>query len=450
MDTNSIPGDRESFEGPVVPNAGFDLSNYEANEDYFFIAYRLLSWFPVINVWGKTYYPEDIDPDVLATLTGSEVNIFHDASKIIGIVVDSAVTQDGLDVLIRLKRDAVKAQNLTVEDIVGLVNKCSLELRKEPELCSYLVLNDDLSVDRTIPAVAGFRSGMRPTTTNDPVPFYFRGNKRVVERVKPTRFTGVGLLNNPADKTALGYGIVASDDKPDNPVAPVQEPVGEPDENKDTLMELEKLQAELKEAQDKLALYETEKASAFGQVDALKAENSKLKTDLDAANTELASATEKASALQTEKDARTKTEKTAQIYDQFVAILAPESDEDKAKYQEKASAACDEHGIIREFSLDLREAKLAKAEADAKATSDKNAAAALSTNAAPLGQGNYPVTDAPKVNVAEPVNTPAKTDPKSNTESASAGTVPAVSIAPSYDGGASNTGVSSDDLLLLI
>lgn len=445
MDNLSTPGDRESFEGPVVPNAAFDLSNYEANEDYFFAAYRLLSWFPVVNVWGKTYYPEDIDPDVLSTLNGSEVNLYHDASKIIGTVIDSAITQDGLDVLMRFKRSAVESQNISIEDIVSLVNKCSLELRKAPELCSYLVLNDDLSVDRTIPAIAGSRSGMRPTSPNDPVPFYYRGDKRVVERVKPTRFTGVGLLNNPADKTALGYGIVASDDKPEIPVAPVPEPAGESEIHKDTSMELEQALAKLKEAEDKLAVYETEKASALSEVQTIKSQNADLQAKLDAANVELASANEKATALQGEKDVRIKTERAAEIFAQFSSILTPETDEEKARYQEKASAACDDDGVIREFTLDLREAKLVKAEAEQSA---RSAEAEASSNAAPVGAGQVPGGPPVGLQVAKPGNEPKTETPKSDTEQASAGNVPAVSIAPSFDGGAA-TGGASDDLLLL-
>jgi len=431
MENALTPGDRESFEGHVVPNAGFDLSNYEANEDYFFAAYRLLSWFPVVNVWGKTYFPEDIGADVLGTLTGSEVNLFHDASKIVGIVADAAMTQDGLDVLIRLKRSAIESQNLEIEDIVGYLNKCSLELRKSPDLCDYLVLNDDLTIDRTVPVLAGLRSGMRPTSPNDDVPFMYRGSQRVVERVKPTRFTGVGLLNNPADKTALGYGIVASDDMPENPVAPVQEPAGESD-NKDTLMELEQLQAALKEANDKLAVYETEKASAQSEVETLKAQNAELSSKNESLNTELASATEKAGSLQSEKDARLKQEKTAEILAQFVSILAPETDEDKSRYQERAAAACDDNGVIREFTLDLREAKLNKAEA------------AVQAAPAPVAE---PVVEAAPA-AAEPQLTPDTQIVSSETEQASAGTS-VVPIVPTFDGGVSNSGESSDDLLLL-
>jgi hypothetical protein len=435
VDTNST--DKESFEGAVVPNAAFEIAQYEANEDYVFLAYRLLSWFPVINVHGKTYFPDDIESDVLNTLVGSEVNLFHDPSKIIGVVADAKTTQDGLDVLIRLKRSAVESQNIELNDIVNLLNKCSLELRKVPEQSDYLVLNDDLSVDRTIPSLMGQRSGMKPTSPNDPVPFLYRGQQRVVERVKPSRFTGVGLLNNPADTTALGYGIVASDNIPESPVAPVQEPVGE-SENKDTHMDLDKALSELKDAQVKLASYETEHASSKSEIDRLKTEFAAAQKELEAAKEEAAGWQKNAKDLQAEKDALKKKEKASAILSDFIAVLPPKDDADKARYEERAAAACDDNGVIREFTLDLREAKLAQAEADAKSGTDVNASPITQTDSAPQN-----------AHLSTTLKTPFVKPKPNETEQASAGDKPAVSIAPAYDGSDANKGGAPDDLWLL-
>ena len=418
---------QELFEGHSVPNAAFDITQYEANEDYFYAAYRLLSWFPVINVWGKTYFSEDINDDVMATVTGAEVDLLHDQSRIVGVIQAAAKTSDGLDVLMRFKRSALAAHDVSVEDIRDSFNKCSLELTKNPNDCDFLVLSDNLTIERTIPMLSGLSVGMRPTSSNDDSPFYFQ-SKRVVERVRPTRFTGVGILNNPADKTAVNYGIVASDGsvKPLDPIAPASESVGEP-HNKDAHMdpkEVETLKAELEAVKAQLVTFTSEQAS---ETQRLATVANSLNEKIAELTTELAASKKMNDALMLEKMKKVKEEKASALFQQFSDILAPITEADKALYREKASSATDNDGVIREFTLDLREKKLDVAEA---------ASAAAATAAAT------------SVGIKTPEESKVKDDKTLEKEEASG--TPIISFVPKYDSTAKGKNALSEDEFRLL
>lgn len=187
------------------------ISLPEANEDYAYAAMRLMSWFPVINVRGATYFPEDITDELLQSLLGVQANLEHDKARVVGSIVGYLKTDDGVDVAVRIDREQADLQNLDInamrED--GYFSRCSLELSRDPDKSQHIVYDDGMNILRSIPTRAARQQGIRRTTAIDP--YRLQGN-RVAERLVPKRFTGLGLVHNPADKTSELYSVAASAD----------------------------------------------------------------------------------------------------------------------------------------------------------------------------------------------------------------------------------------------
>jgi len=201
----------EWFETDAV---AVDVSMPEPDEDYAYFAARLLSWFPVVNSKGATYFAEDFDSDLLNTLRGKQANLEHDRTRIVGTIYDYLVTDEGIDVVVQVDRRCASLQGLDLADLQSghYFSHVSVELTRSLADCFYYAIDEGYNVQQKIPVKTGNSMGMRRTTNADP--YMFQGN-RVIERIRPARFTGVGAVPNPADTTAQVYALAASDDAPE-------------------------------------------------------------------------------------------------------------------------------------------------------------------------------------------------------------------------------------------
>lgn len=182
----------------------------EPDEDYVFVAMRLFSFWPIVNSRGATFDREDFSADILETLIGKQVNLEHDGlEQVVGSVISYATTDDGVDIGVRIDREQAAHHGLDVKDMRGgYFSHCSLELTRDPANSQYIAYDDGFNIQKSIPVLTGRRMGIRRTTARDP--YNFQGYK-VAERLKPKRFTGVGLVPVPADSTAALYRVKASD-----------------------------------------------------------------------------------------------------------------------------------------------------------------------------------------------------------------------------------------------
>lgn len=207
---HSIPEDitREWFDTAQAGSSSIKLP--EPDIDYCYAAARLLSFFPVVNSKGATYFPEDIDDALLQTLIGKQANLEHDKTRIIGTICSASQTDDGIDIGVRVDRECAELQGLDVTDMRSghYFSHVSVELTKDMDDSWFLAVDDGFNVIQAIPVSIGRSMNIRRTTARDP--YKFRGH-RVVERIKPARFTGVGFVPNPADKTAALFAVSADD-----------------------------------------------------------------------------------------------------------------------------------------------------------------------------------------------------------------------------------------------
>lgn len=195
----------------------------EPDEDYAYVAARLFSWFPVVNSKGATYFPEDFDSGLLDTLKGKQANLEHNRKRIVGTIQDYLVNDEGVDVVVQIDRRCADLQNLDLSDLQNgqFFSHVSVELTRSLGDCFYYSIDEGYNVQQKIPVKTGNSMGMRRTTNADP--YMFQGN-RVIERIKPARFTGVGLVPNPADTTAQVYALAASDDAPETELPTMKNP----------------------------------------------------------------------------------------------------------------------------------------------------------------------------------------------------------------------------------
>lgn len=207
---------QEWYDTSQVPGAPTNISLPEPDEDYAYASARLLSWFPVINSKGATYFQEDFDYDLLQTLVGKQANLQHDKTRIIGTIFAFDVTPEGIDIGVRIDRECADLQGMSLDDLRSgnYFDSVSVELTRDPTHSWFMAVDDGFNVVNKIPVNTGRNQGIRRTTVADP--YKLMGN-RVVERIKPARFTGVGFVPNPADATAKLFSVAASDDSEDKP-----------------------------------------------------------------------------------------------------------------------------------------------------------------------------------------------------------------------------------------
>src|SRR5579872_3408383 len=183
--------------------------------NYFYVAYRLFSWFPVRNSKGATYFEKDVADDKVNDLVGRQVNLRHNKKDFItGTVKQAEKNAHGVDVLIEIDRELASAHGLEPEDVEkdGFFSSCSVETTWLKDESPYLLLdpNDSGTIIKELP---GTMDGIERSTAENG--YRYGGKYLVTQALKPLNFTGVGLVPNPADQTAGVYAMAASTDPDD-------------------------------------------------------------------------------------------------------------------------------------------------------------------------------------------------------------------------------------------
>jgi hypothetical protein len=368
----------------------------EADGDYMYTATRLLSWYPIVNSRGATYEKEDFDADLLGTLIGKQANLTHDKSKVIGSIFAVVANDEGIDIGVRIDREQADIHGLDEADLKEgqCFSQVSVELTKDPSESVFYAYDDEFNVLRQIPVLKGRNQGIRRTTEADP---YRLQGHRVAERIKPARFTGVGFVPNPADKTAKLYAVAASDDAEDTPKA-VPEPAKKRAEShtqassdavtKETTMSDE----EIKAIQTKVAELEAQVQEMNAQRETAAAEVAGGAAKIAALEAQLTEIAAERDALKSEKEVAAREARIDALLAELEAIRPAKDDEARVALREKAAMACDDNGTIHVLKLELEnealKAKLDEAvaasavNADAVAAADAAVAAAAAETAA--------------------------------------------------------------------
>jgi hypothetical protein len=203
------------FESIRSTQAGIELP--ESNEDYFYCAAKLCSEWPYVTQNATTYEPEDLSEDVLASLIGVQVNLRHDrVRQVVGTVVKAVKVDGGIEIVVRVDRVQAAAHNLDPEDMKpgNIYGSVSLEVSKDAKNSFFYVIDEGFNILKKIPRLDGEKLGIRRTRDSEANPYRFQGN-RVIERIKPIRFTGVGFVPDPADQTAQVYAVAADTTTPE-------------------------------------------------------------------------------------------------------------------------------------------------------------------------------------------------------------------------------------------
>jgi hypothetical protein len=200
-----------------VPYIQGNITLPDADPDYFYGAAKLCSEFPQQTLKATTYEPEDLTEDILDTLLGVQVNLRHDKIKqVVGNVIGYDKVDGGVEIAMRFDREQAAAHGLDPEDMKrgNCFSSVSLEISKDPTDSIFYVLDNQHNITKQIPYTQGVSMGMRRTLDSDTEPYKFQGS-RVIERLKPLRFTGVGLVPNPADLQAKVYAVAADAESED-------------------------------------------------------------------------------------------------------------------------------------------------------------------------------------------------------------------------------------------
>jgi hypothetical protein len=371
MMPNDIQADsvdtREWFNVPYSVAASMSLP--DPDEDYYYAAARLLSFFPVVNDRGATYEPVDWDDDTLNSLMGKQANLEHDKTKVVGSIIGYQMTDDGIDIAVRIDREQADAHGLDPEDLKGgnAFSTVSVELTRDDAHSQFYAYDEGFNVHKRIPVLAGSAQGIRRTRASDP---YTLQGLRVAERIKPKRVTGVGFVPKPSDVTAKVFKVRADAD-----AVPVQQAADQtptdvtPDVTKETAAAKEQFvmtEAELAALNAKVAALESEvrslttaKETASGEVSVAQAKITELEAKIAAKETELAASatsltevTAERDALKSEKEVAARESRISTLVAELEALNAPADDAAKTALKEKASAAIDNEAAISVLRLE--------------------------------------------------------------------------------------------------
>jgi len=326
----------------------------EPNVSYCYAGMRLISWFPVANSKGATYFSEDISDELIASLPFSLANLRHEKSTIIGTIIRAARTSQGIDCVVQIDREAAIAQGLNLQALRAgnAFSRVSVELIRDPARSRFLVIDDGYNILREIPTIAGRKINVRRTTVNDP--YLYQGN-RVIEAIVPELFTGLGFVPNPSDQSAELYAL-AADDETDETVL-VNQPAPSALTSEDSIMsvdEAQKLQEAIERLEAELATVKTEKETASAAFTDLEAKLVELTTKLTAIETEHASTVDELTTLRTEKEVAAREVSINEILAKWESARACANDEERSALREQASAACGDDGVIRSVFQDRK------------------------------------------------------------------------------------------------
>jgi hypothetical protein len=389
----------------------------EPDGDYFYTATRLLSWYPVINSKGATYEKEDFDEGLLSTLIGKQANLTHDKAKVIGSIFAVVANDEGIDVGVRIDREQADIHGLDPEDLRdgNCFSHVSVELTKDPAKSYFYIYDEGFNVKNRIPVLKGRDQGIRRSTASDP--YRLMGN-RVAERIKPARFTGVGFVPNPADKTAKLYAVAASDDseetlKPDLTSGTKKTNSGShPHEethtqaSSDAVKEKTMTDEEIKAIQDRVAELEAQVKDLDTQRETAATAAAESTARIAELEKQLSETASERDALKAEKETAAREARIDTLLSELEAIKPAKDDEDRAKLRETAAFYCDDAGVIKVLKLEreneaLKE-QIAEAKAAVESTKDADEAAKVAAAAAEKAAEEKETfsAEAPKVSIA--------------------------------------------------
>lgn len=404
----------------------------EPNEDEFFVATTLFSFWPIVNENGATLFPEDMTDDILTTLIGRQANLTHDKAKVVGSILAFLKTDTGVDVGVRIDRDQAAIHGLNVEDMRehGFFSRVSLEMTKDLTECAFLVYDEGRNIVKTIPSIFGRQAGIKRTRNNNG--YRYQGYE-VAERLKPARFTGVGFVPNPADHTATLYKVAASDSFEEIPLTPVAEQISAETSGSDvkpTERETSMSEVEIQALRDEITSLKYSIQYRDSDAEQIAASRAVLQLELDTLKAKLAESEDETASVKAERDALVTANVSAakevaanELASTLEAILPSKDDAEKALLREKAFEAVGDDGIIRLITLERTNEALSKQIADinaAKAAADATAALAtgeievnVSTETASTEVETFSA-NTPDVSIAPSVSTEDKTTGKGN------------------------------------
>ena len=214
----------------VSANARGVLEPPQATPTHFFTAGKVLSFFPVCNENGMTFFKDDVPDDMVNTLVGSTVDIQHvkpgynitdsaikGSNATIGAITEARKTADGIEIVTKLERTVVSAMGFSPEDFepgVGRFAKYSQECDYRTSEARFIAVDksDPSKVVATLDYADGIERGLRPSAVGHDGKWDYcllDGNP-VFLAVKPVSFSGAGHVANPADPSAQTFKMAAS------------------------------------------------------------------------------------------------------------------------------------------------------------------------------------------------------------------------------------------------
>lgn len=206
------------------PDATARIAVPQATDTFFYTAGRMLSYFPKINENGMAFFREDCK-GVAKTLMASMSDVQHEkpnypdnpknVNKSIGAICDVLEHEEGIDICCKIEREVAKGLGYTAEDFMpgkGQFAKYSQECDFRPLDTSWIVVdkNDPTKLVKEVGYLEGLVAGYRCSRVVDGQwQHYFDDGNPVYIRVRPTSFSGVGHVINPADTSAQIYNYSA-------------------------------------------------------------------------------------------------------------------------------------------------------------------------------------------------------------------------------------------------
>jgi hypothetical protein len=204
-----------------TPAGKSPLSVPPSNTEHAYTVGRAMSFWPVVNGNGATWFEEEIsklyangdDPNL--TFKGKLVNIDHSVGRGRGSIIIGVTLQEkyiagvGVDVLNQLDKRCLADHGLVPEDFAmnGDYSKQSVEINCDRSLSKFIVMlkpnSTRIEDQKVYSAEEAATMGLQRGTLYD-------GKYRVVEACVPRRIRGVAMVGNPADTTAQVFDIAAS------------------------------------------------------------------------------------------------------------------------------------------------------------------------------------------------------------------------------------------------
>lgn len=221
-----------------MPTAKPIIDVPEPTKAHFWTAGRMLSWFPKVNGNGFCFLKEDCPDDVVQTLFGSLTDIEHvklgnfktseevtgTNNAAVGSITKVVNHDDGIDIQCKMDREVVELLGYGPTDFApstGLFSSYSQECHFQGVDGKFIVVdkNDPMKILKSLSYVEGCALGyvnkngfpsVSYLNTEGTWTYTLNEGNPVYYAVKPTSFSGVGHVCNPADTTAITYKLAAS------------------------------------------------------------------------------------------------------------------------------------------------------------------------------------------------------------------------------------------------